>query len=218
MTTKPMTIGVISLCIVLAAAQPAQARPISYPGGWTFMTMNDGEQNMLHLNYTFTPSFSLGYNAEYWRDEKFQVHSLQANNLLKRWNNPGSQANFYLQSGLGAAYSDKAPHDSDWRPAAYVGIAADWENRRFYTAYENRYLWADDIHDSFMQKARIGVAPYIGDYGDLHTWIILQVSHTPEAEEQITFTPTLRLFKGDHLAEAGISSSGDVTFNWTIRF
>ncbi|MDP2205862.1 MAG: hypothetical protein Q8K65_06090 [Alphaproteobacteria bacterium] len=218
MTSRLLKAGILSLWLTLAAITPAEARPISYPGGWTSMTMNDGERNMLHLNYTFTPSFSLGYNAEYWREDQFQLHALQMNNLLKRWNNPGSQANLYLQSGIGAAYSDKRPFDRDWQPAGFTGIAADWENRRFYTSYENRYTWAGDFHASFMQQARVGVAPYIGGYGDLHTWFILQVSHTPEADDRLTVTPIVRLFKGDHLAEAGISNHGDVTFNWTIRF
>lgn len=217
MTLLYLKTGVLSLCLLLAAA-PALARPVSYPGGWTFMTMNDGDTNMLHLNYTFTPQLAIGYTAEYWREEKYQLHALQMNNLLKRWNNPDSQANFYLQSGLGAAYSDKSPHDSDWQPAAFTGIAVDWEDRRFFTSYQNRVTWAGDIDKGFMQQARVGIAPYIGGYGDLHTWIMLQVSHTPKSENSVTFSPILRLFKGDHLAEAGISNHGDVTLNWTVRF
>ena len=217
MTSRLIKTGILSLWLALFAL-PAQARPVSYPDGWTLMTMNDGERNMLHLNHTFTPSLALGYSAEYWREDKFQLHALQMNNLLKRWNNPGSQANLYLQSGIGAAYSNKQPFDRDWRPAAFTGLAADWENRRFYTSYENRFTWAEDIASAFMQQARIGIAPYIGDYGDLHSWLILQVNHSPEASDPVTVSPIVRLFKGDHLAEAGISNKGDVTFNWTIRF
>lgn len=213
------TTGLIALTIGLLIAAPvAQARPVSYPGGWTFMTMNDADTHMAHLNYTFTPALSLGYTAEYWRDDKFQMHTLQMNNLLKRWNNTASQGNLYLKSGAGAAYSDKHPFDRDWEPAAFTGIAADWEDRRFYTSYENRIVWADDIHDSFMQQARIGIAPYIGDYGDLHTWLMLQVNHAPENKHPVTVTPVVRLFKGDHLVEAGVSNQGTALFNWTIRY
>src|SRR5690606_33676327 len=120
--------------------------------------------------------------------------------------------------GAGAAYSDKAPLDRDWRPAAFAGLAADWEDRRFFVSYENRMLWAQDIHDGFRQTARIGIAPYIGDYGDLHTWLMLQAQHAPEGEHDFTVTPLVRFFKGDHLVEAGVSNHGDVLFNWTIRF
>ena len=208
-------LGVIGLALMPATAE---ARPVSYPGGWTFMTMNDAEKNMAHMFYTFTPSLALGYSGEYWRDANFQLHSLQMNNLLKRWNRKGSQANLYLKSGIGMAYSDNAPFDHDWRAAGFTGLAADWENRRYYTSYENRYVWADDIHDGFTQKARVGIAPYIGDYGDLHTWLMLQVDHAPETSPPVTVTPLVRFFKGDHMIEAGVSNQGSALFNWTVRF
>ena len=69
-----------------------------------------------------------------------------------------------------------------------------------------------------MQSARVGIAPYIGDYGDLHTWLMLQVDHVPESDEQITVTPLVRLFKDVHLLEAGMSNQGDVLFNYILRF
>ena len=37
---------------------------------------------------------------------------IQMNNLIKRWNKPESQANFYLKSAIGAALSDKADFES----------------------------------------------------------------------------------------------------------
>jgi hypothetical protein len=203
---------------LLLIPAPADARPVSYPGGWTFMAMNDADRNMLHFNYTFTPFLSLGYGAEYMRDDQFQMHTVQMNNLLKRWNRKASQGNLYLKSGLGAAYSDNAPHDHDWQPAAFAGIAADWEDRRYYVSYENRAVWAGDISHSFMQKARVGIAPYIGDYGDLHTWLMLQVNHDPEDKDKFTVTPLVRLFKGDYLMEVGVSNKGKALFNMTARF
>ena len=209
--------GLCALGIVLMP-QMADARPVSYPGGWTFMTMNDADRNMAHMFYTFTPKLALGYSGEYWRDGNFQLHSLQMNSLLKRWNRKQSQGNLYLKSGIGGAYSDNAPFDNDWRAAAFTGLAADWEDRRYYVSYESRFIWADDIYDSFMQKARIGIAPYIGDYGDLHTWLMLQVDHQPESDDSFTVTPLVRFFKGDHLIEAGVSNKGKALFNWTVRF
>lgn len=208
-------LGVIGLAFF---PMTAKARPVSYPGGWTFMTMHDAEKNMAHMFYTFTPSLAAGYSGEYWRDGNFQLHSLQMNNLLKRWNRKNSQANLYLKSGIGAAYSDNAPFSHDWRPAGFTGLAADWENRRYFISYENRYVWADDIHDGFTQKARVGIAPYIGDYGDLHTWLMLQIDHAPEADHPVTVTPLVRFFKGDHMMEAGVSNQGTALFNWTVRF
>lgn len=69
-----------------------------------------------------------------------------------------------------------------------------------------------------MQSARVGVAPYVGDYGDLHTWLMLEVEHNPEADDKFTLTPLVRLFKDVHLVEAGMGDDGSVLFNWVIRY
>lgn len=207
------------ICIfVLGFVVSAQARPVSYPEGWTVMQMNDADAHTLHVHYSPTAHYSIGYKQEYWRNEDWQFQGLQLNYLVKRWNAPASQANFYLKSGAGIAYSDYGAFDGESELAAFSGIGLDWEDRRFFTSYENRYTEAGDIASFFTQKARVGVAPYIGDYGDLHTWLMLQVDHNPSADDEVTFTPLVRLFKGEYLAEAGVSDNGDVLFNWIIRF
>lgn len=196
----------------------ALSRPVSYPGGWTVMTRNNGERNWLHLHYSPTAKYSLGYKFEYWRDGNYSINALQLNNLLKRWNMPQSQANIYLKSGIGIAHSHKDNVSDKNGFAAFTGIAADWENRRFFTSYQNRYTEAVDIDSFFLQSARIGIAPYIGDYGDLHTWLMLEAEHSPDNNDTFTVTPLVRFFKDVHLVEIGISNHGDVLFNWIIRF
>lgn len=203
---------------MLMAALPAHARPISYPDGWMLMQMNDGGMHSVNLQYTFTPHFSLGYVGEYWREDEWQFHGAQFNVLLKRLNMPGSQANFYLKSAAGVAYSDAGAFDSEIEPAAFTGFAADWENRRFFTMYENHLVYAANIDKFFMQKARVGITPYIGDYGDLHTWLMLEVEHNPEQDDNVVFTPLVRLFKDVYLFEGGISEKGDILFNATLQF
>jgi len=196
----------------------AIARPVSYPGGWTFMTMNDGDKNSAHIHYSPTAKTSVGYKFEYWRDKEFTLNAVQMNNLLKRWNQKHSQANLYLKSGLGIAYSDDGDFDGETSAAGFTGIAADWENRRFFTSYENRYTEAGEIDDFYQQSARVGFAPYEGDYGDLHTWLMLQVEHMPEADNNFTVTPLVRLFKDVHLFEAGMNNRGEVLFNYVLRY
>jgi hypothetical protein len=196
----------------------ADARPVSYPGGVTVMLNNDGDKNTAHVHYSPTAKTSIGYKVEYWRDKEFILNAIQMNNLLKRWNKKDSQANIYLKSGLGVAYSDKGDFDSETEAAGFTGIAADWENRRFFTSYENRYTEAGKIDDFYSQSARVGWAPYEGDYGDLHTWLMLQVEHMPEAEDNFTVTPLVRLFKGVHLFEAGMNTRGEALLNYVLRY
>ena len=83
-------------------AQQSQARPVSYPGGVTSMIMNNGDMNSLHLHYSPTVQYSVGYKFEHWRDDDFNIHAMQMNNLLKRWNNPESQAKYLPQVRRGS--------------------------------------------------------------------------------------------------------------------
>jgi hypothetical protein len=208
-----MRVFYLLLFVMFFSITAAQARPVSYPGGWTFMTYNDGDKNSGFVHYSPTAKMALGYKFEYWRDKEMTLNALQMNNLLKRWNNKDSQANFYLKSGLGVA-----DQNDDQALAAHTGIALDWENRRFFTSYENRFTQAGDIDDFYMQSARVGVAPYEGEYGDLHTWLMLQVDHKPEANDKFTFTPMVRLFKDVHLVEFGVSDEKEILFNYIYRY
>ncbi|MDG1286825.1 MAG: hypothetical protein P8P30_04590 [Rickettsiales bacterium] len=204
--------------LFIAHFNAAYARPVSYPGGVTVMQMNNGDRNSLHLHYSPTAKYSIGYKAEYWRDTQWQFHGAQLNYLVKRWNAPQEQANFYIKSGAGIAYSDFDSFDSKIQAAGFTGLALDWETRRYFAAYENRGTYAGDIDSFFTQKARLGIAPYIGNYGDLHTWLMLELEHQPEAAHHYTVTPLIRLFKGETMIEAGMSNQGEVTLNGILRF
>lgn len=203
--------------IVILIPTASQARPVSYPGGVTVMAQNSGDTHSLHTHYSPTAKYSIGLRNEYDRDNDFQNHSIQLNNLVKRWNQRDSQANFYLKSGVGYAIAKGNEKQS---PSAFTGIALDWENRRIFTSYENRYVHAGDITQKFMQSARVGVTPYIGDFGDLHTWLMVQVDHEPKADDgdHFTVTPLIRLFYDTHLLETGISDNNDIMFNYIKRF
>lgn len=204
--------------ILFASIATANARPVSYPGGITSMVMNNGDRNSWHVHYSPTAKYSLGLLNEYQRNEDYLLSALQGNYLVKRWNEKDSQANIYLKTGIGAAHAFSGDQDGDTNPAAFAGVAADWENRRFFTSYENRYVEAGDIDNFYTQSARVGVAPYVADYGSLHTWFMLEVDHKPNNDDKFTVTPLVRFFKGDNLVEAGVSDQGDVLFNWVYRY
>lgn len=204
--------------VMITATAAAQARPVSYPGGWTVMLNNNGDKNSGHVHYSPTAKTSIGYRYEHWRDKEYDIHAAQMNNLLKRWNEEDSQANAYLKSGVGIVDGKGGDYDGETDLAAFTGLALDWENRRFFTSYENRYTYAGDLDDFYQQSARVGVAPYIGDYGDLHTWLMVEVEHSPESAETFTVTPLVRLFKDVHLVEAGMNNHGEALFNYTYRY
>ena len=191
------------------------ARPVSYPGGWTMMSMNDGDRYSGHIHYSPSAFYSVGYKGEYWREFDFQIHALQLNNLLKRWNKRHSQANLYLKTGAGITSSDVT---GDVDPVAFATIAADWETRRYFLSYENRLTASSAISETFRHKARVGIAPYIAEFGEMHTWIMLEARHAPESRNEFVVTPLLRFFKGPSLLETGYSSTGKVLINFVHRF
>lgn len=213
---RHLTLIAFSLAMVLSAT--AEARPVSYPGGWTGMFQNNEDMNSVHIHYSPTKDYSIGVRSTYHRGDEYFHHGLQLNNLIKRWNMPDAQANLYLKSGLGMAHAESGEHEGDSTVAGFTGLAADWENRRFFISYENRYLEAGDIDNHFEQSGRIGLAPYVGDYGDLHTWLMLEVKHDPESNDNFTVTPLVRFFKDVHLLEAGMNDNGAVLFNYVIRY
>ena len=94
-----------------------------------------------------------------------------------------------------------------------------YHGEAFFTSYENKSFYSSDIAKYFQQKVRFGIAPYIGDYGDLHTWVMLQIQHTPKLEtEEINVTPLLRFFKDVYLVESGVSLDGEIILNAVVRF
>ncbi len=201
--------------LILLFSSAAFARPVSYSGGSTIMTMNGPIKNSIHAHYSPTYRYSVGYRGEYFRKQQVALNGVQLNNLAKRWNLPAAQGNLYIKSSLGNA--NKSDRDGVY---GFLGVAGDFETRKYFVSYENRYYRADkDIISYFEQSARVGIAPYVAEYGNLHTWLMLQVSHQPTIEgDEVVATPLVRFFKGVHLAEFGVSSNKRVLLNYIVRF
>jgi len=199
----------------LGLAAAADARPVSYPGGWTVMQRNMGDFSSLHLHYSPTFKDSIGFYGEQNWDGDWSFAGGQYNRLLKRWNAPKSQANLYFN--LGAGYAETF-EGNESGAAGFAGFAADWETRRWFTSYSVRGYdlgFDQDVHHA----ARLGVAPYIGDYGDLHTWLMVEVHNLPEADTPTTVTPLVRFFYGVQLVEIGYTPETErFMANWIIRF
>ncbi len=203
--------------ILSALLVTAKARPISYAGGWTFMSMNNWESSIAHYHYSPTAFESFGISLENYNESNRYDTNFQFNKLIKRKNTRTSQANLYLKTKAGLAFEGNNEYFN-----SHLGLAADWETRRYFTSYETALHYSDDLDNgSFHQQARVGIAPYIAEFGDLHTWLMLQVEHHPEEEQdsqQFIVTPLVRLFKGAYLTEFGINSNGNAIINLIIRF
>ena len=111
----------------LGFTQFANAHPVSYQDGFGIMSYNSQNMNELLLTYSFSPRFAVAHT--YLRDSsKSEFYIPRANFLLKRWNEPDSQANIYLSAGSGIER-----FNSKTSSAQLGEIVMDWERRKYYT-------------------------------------------------------------------------------------
>lgn len=211
-----MQLKIMAAGLALAAlASAAEARPVSYAGGWTAMQENNGTYSSLHVHYSPTAFDSIGLYTERNWDMDAHFTGLQYNRLVRRWNAPQSQGNLYLKLGAGIA----DPFDGrGQRGAGFAAVSADWETRRVFVSWDTR---ARDfgIDQSVSHAGRIGFAPYVAEFGEFHTWAMLQVENHPEAHNPVQVTPLLRFFQGPLLLEAGYTLEEDrFLLNWMYRF
>ena len=200
--------------LLLLCARGAAAKPISYPGGTMVMVENDETGHTLSVDYTFSPKAAAAlFVKKEPNGNDFTMVGPQINYLVKRWNLPHGQGNIFSLSGAGTAVID-----GQTKFAAWTTILADYETRRFFTSYEARLMHVDSMKTSLWQRARVGVAPYLGNYDDLHTWLMVQVDHHPEKRHTTVVTPLVRLFYKTLLVEGGVSTRGTVMFNLVKQF
>ena len=215
---RPYAFAVLAAAGAALAPSNSFARPVTYPGGRMAMLEHRDESTMSELMLTLTPNLAVGWHDEWDAEGDWQFHGPMVAGLTRRWNMPDAQANIFWMAGAGVAFDDVESAGGEARPAAYVGLEADWENRRFYTLYQARAFWAEGIDETFSQRLRLGVAPYVAEAGALHTWAILQIDHEPEEENPVSVSPVIRLFKDTTLVEAGVSLDGDAFASVMLYF
>jgi len=211
---KPKLPFYLLLTSITSLASPGQGKPLSYVGGTMVMQENDETGHTLSIDYTFDPHFALGLYSKYEINQKeFWMAGPQLNALLKRWNLPDGQGNIFAMTGAG-----EARQGSKNEPAAWLTLMGDYETRRVFFSYESRFMYARDIEKSAWQRAYAGFAPYLADYEQLNTWLLLRLDHHPAKNDHFVVTPIIRFFYKTIWLEAGYSSNNHVMVNWTVQF
>lgn len=205
----------IGASVFFSVSGLATAKPLSYVGGTMAMVENDETGNTFSLDYTFAPQFAVALTAkhEIGGTENFTTAGPQLNTLIKRWNLDEGQGNIFWINGVGTALR---PEGSSF--AAWTDVLADYETRRFFVSYEARLMYASGIEKSFWQRARVGFAPYLANYEDINTWLMIQVDHHPDKRHASAITPLVRLFYKTLLVETGVSTRGTFMFNLVKQF
>ena len=185
----------------------ADARPISYSGGTTIMYKSDTFNDSIYLHYSPTYKYSIGLERVKNKFYKNTENYFSFTYLVNRKNTDISQRNLYLQSGV--LVDDAA--------GFFYGMHGDWETRRWFSGFcykDTKNTFGQDYTDQYIQ---LGVAPYVGDYGDLHTWIMIKTKKNSLTNTQSTY-PELKFFKGPALVKFGYSDKTEWDLHLMYRF
>ena len=196
--------GIYKFIVVLAvfgSTSFVEARPISWTGGSTVMYKSNSMMSSYYYHYS--PSFKYSVGAEYINDRYYndQYISIRSTYLLNRKNTKESQRNLYVTASLSMKRNDEF----------YYGVHGDWETRRYFTSFSvldkrtNQKNYTEN-------ELQIGIAPYLGEYNQLHTWIMLKSKEDTRDSKWKTY-PFIKLFKGDFLLEVGSKES-----HWDLHF
>ncbi|MDG1247901.1 MAG: hypothetical protein P8O14_00885 [SAR86 cluster bacterium] len=190
------------LFFILVLAVNIEARPISYSGGSTIMIKSDSLSNSTYFHYSPSFKYSIGIentNNKIFKDNKNYIRFTY---LLNRKNALNSQRNLYFQSGIDVG--NKNNH--------FYGAHGDWETRRWFAGFGYKNIQSKTNNDYENKYIQFGVAPYIGDYGDFHTWLMVKTRKSSLTKNTSTY-PILKFFSGDALVEVGY----DNRTNWDLH-
>ncbi len=170
------------------------------------MAFSDNMKNSIYYHFSPTYKYSLGIESI---EDKFFGNNylyLRLTYLLNRKNTQNSQRNLYFQSGVSSKGFDNI----------FYGIHGDWETRRLFFGFNLKQV-ENEKKDYYDQSYQLGFAPYLGNYGDLHTWVMLKTKRNSLRSEWSTY-PVLKFFKGNVLMEFGYNDKTEWDLHLMYRF
>ncbi len=170
------------------------------------MAFSDSAKQSVYFHYSPTYKYSLGVEAVRGVHPDRDYSYLRFTYLLNRKNTQHSQRNIYFQSGV-------SPEGTGHH---FYGLHGDWETRRWFAGFGHKEVAAEP-RDYSEQYVQLGVAPYLGEYGDLHTWLMVKTRRNTLLGGWSTY-PVLKFFKGNFLIELGYSDAAGEDVHIMYRF
>ena len=204
----------ISLTVV-SAENSSHAHPVAFQNSIGIMGHHTPTLTHHQINYSFKYWLASGIHYIRRTDSAQQAAFASTNVLLKRWNGQALQANIYALMGVGT-------HDflGGHRMAGLSALQFDIEDRKYY--FLSKHLEAFDQDQSQIRQSilRAGLAPYQGDFDDIHSWIILEWQRREIGSDVPVrdVTAFLRIFYNNLLFEVGQSFDGATKFNYISHF
>lgn len=210
-TCRSWTMKGLLILIASLVTQAAYSHPVPYKGAVGVMTWNQPFMSDNWLTYSFRHDMAIA--GRFMRMEMpegdFRYNGLQYDYLLFRDNGTDHQTNIYLYGGGGTVHFNKIDGG-----AAFYGVEADAEDRRFFGMIKAEQMNASIGPDFSHVEARLGVAPYEAEYNEIASWFMVQAQWHPSLTRKFVVTPLARFFYKSALWEMGVSTDGD----WMMNF
>lgn len=204
------------VCLTGLIVPQAFSHPVAFKGAWSFMAFSQKDMLDWQLLYSFERNLSLGVDFIHDTMEGPERYFLipRISWLVLRWNEKESQANIYVYAGAGVG-----KRELDYRTAGEGAIEADWESQKYYVSGKATVVAAKDFETLDVYQFRAGFAPYVGNFDELHSWLIGQVQYIPSSlEESVRVGPVMRFFYRNALWEVGVSARGSWNLNFMVHF
>lgn len=158
------------------------ARPIGYKDAYSVNIDYLNEMQETTIHYSPTHNYSIGFKS--FNNIENNYNGIYGSYLLGRVNKKDSQANFFVFGGLGSNSRELIINS---------GLRIDYETQRFFVMHQSQNY---DLYN--LNKTRVGIAPYIGSYEGVNTWVMI------ESNNIISKTiPLIRLYYQNILLEYG---------------
>ena len=202
--------GIVNFLIILVTffiLNVTHGRPVSYPGGHTVMSKSNASYDSLYYHYSPTYKYSVGIESVIDKRINKKYAYVRSTILINRMNTKLSQRNFYAQGGI----------SSNGFGHYFYGVHGDWETRRLFSGFGIKKTVVHDFQNDFERFVLLGLAPYLGEYGDLHSWLMVKSMRNSAMDNWESY-PWLRFFKGNILVEGGYGQDTKWDVHLMYRF
>lgn len=129
------------------------------------------------------------------------ITSVNYTGLIKRWNGRSTQANLWLNGGLGEARGL-------YEGFAYTpGVQFDIESTRLYFLAKTRMIRAPEMRYD-ITAIQAGFSFYEASYEETQPWLVLELKSMRNTDPSLQITPALRFINKTYFLELGITNPG----------
>ncbi len=186
---------IIVLCLIFFSGV-VFSHPVIWKGGTEFIMVS--EENKYDFSALYSYNRSMAAGVRLIEDYNQSTVYAQLNKRLLRLNKFREQENVYALLGLGIK------NDAS---LLYLGIQWDWETQQNFSMINIDHYSDEGLEARF----RFGIAPYIGGFDAIHTWLMFEYRYNSNVDVESTIIPIIRLFQSSYLLEFGIGKDYFIT-------